>query len=319
MSVTGRALATTLVLCGLGAAACGGTAGADLARDRGPVPAAGTQSGANPGREAGTGTGTDREPVTGASSTGGADAPSREGAAGTASDPASSASPVSGSGRAGPLTGKVVVVDPGHNGQNYRHPAEVNKKVNVLTQWKACDTTGTATANGYSEAAFTWDVSQRLAAILKSRGATVKLTRDGNSGVGPCITQRAAIGNRARADAAISVHADGSGTANHGFHVIMPEKIGGPVDPVVGASKKLGLTVRDAFRSGTGLSYSTYIGRQALDYRNDLGGLNLSTVPKIFIECGNMKNPAEAAKFQRAAFRQRIALSLANGLQAYLR
>lgn len=333
MSVTGRALATTLVLCGLGAAACGGTTGADLAHERGPVPAAGTESGTKsgtaPARAAGTGSSTgsstDSGPVTGASPAGSADAPPGEGAAGTASDPASSAgstgsaNPVSESGRSRPLAGKVVVVDPGHNGQNYRHPAEINKKVNVLTQWKACDTTGTATANGYSEAAFTWDVSQRLAAILKSRGATVKLTRADNSGVGPCITQRAAIGNRARADAAISVHADGSGAANHGFHVIMPEKIGGPVDPVVGASKKLGLNVRDAFRSGTGLSYSTYIGRQALDYRKDLGGLNLSTVPKIFIECGNMKNPAEAAKFQRAAFRQRIALSLANGLQSYLR
>ncbi|MGJ6967592.1 N-acetylmuramoyl-L-alanine amidase [Streptosporangium sp. G11] len=293
--MTGKAVAATLVLCGLGIAACGTTSGADLARERGPVP-----------------------PAAGTAAAPAADAP----AAGTASD--SAASPASERSDRGaqadkPLSGKVVVIDPGHNGQNYRHPAEINKKVNVLTQWKACDTTGTATANGYSEAAFTWDVSQRLAKILKSRGATVKLTRDGNSGVGPCITQRAAIGNRAKADAAISVHADGSSTANHGFHVIMPEKIGGPVDPVVKASRKLGLDVRNAFRRGTGLSYSTYIGRDALDYRNDLGGLNLSTVPKIFIESGNMKNPAEAAKFQQAAFRQRIALSLANGLQQYLK
>ncbi|MEU8206939.1 N-acetylmuramoyl-L-alanine amidase [Streptosporangium sp. NPDC049046] len=297
MSVTGKALATTLVLCGLGAAACGGTAtGADLARERGPVPPAAADTAAAPAADTLSG------PATG-----------------TASDP--TASPAAGrsvqSDR--PLSGKIVVIDPGHNGQNYRHPAEINKKVNVLTQWKACDTTGTATANGYSEAAFTWDVSQRLAKILKSRGATVKLTRADNSGVGPCITERAAIGNDAKADAAISVHADGSSTANHGFHVIMPEKIGGPVDPVVGASKKLGLDVRNAFARGTGLSYSTYIGKNALDYRDDLGGLNLSTVPKIFIESGNMKNPTEAAKFQQAAFRQKIALSLANGLQQYLK
>ncbi|GAA4197488.1 N-acetylmuramoyl-L-alanine amidase [Streptosporangium oxazolinicum] len=302
MSVTGKALAATLVLCGLGAAACGGTAaGADLARERGPVPPA---------------AGTAAAPVAPAS-----DALSRP-AAGAASDPtASPATGQSGQGDQGdrPLSGKVVVIDPGHNGQNYRHPAEINKQVDVLTQSKACDTTGTATDNGYSEAAFTWDVSQRLAKILKSRGATVKLTRDSNSGVGPCITQRAAIGNRAKADAAISVHADGSSPANHGFHVIMPKKIGGPVDPVVNASRKLGLDVRNAFRRGTGLSYSTYIGKDALDYRNDLGGLNLSTVPKIFIESGNMRNPAEAAKFQQPAFRQRIALALANGLQQYLK
>jgi N-acetylmuramoyl-L-alanine amidase len=218
-----------------------------------------------------------------------------------------------------PLDGKVVVIDPGHNGGNYRDPAAINRKVNVLTHWKACDTTGTATNGGYSEAAFTWDVSNRLAKILKGRGATVKLTRSDNTSVGPCITQRAAIGNKAKADAAISVHADGSAAGNRGFHVIIPKKINGPVDKVVGASNKLGLAVRGAFAKGTGLPYSTYVGSKALSYRNDLGGLNLSTVPKVFIECGNMRNAGEAAKFQDSAFRQKIAVALANGLQHYLK
>ncbi|MER6950659.1 N-acetylmuramoyl-L-alanine amidase [Nonomuraea sp. NPDC000554] len=217
-----------------------------------------------------------------------------------------------------PLDGKVVVIDPGHNGGNYKNPAAVNRKVNVLTKWKPCDTTGTETTGGYTEAAFTWDVSNRLVKLLESRGAKVKLTRSSNTGVGPCITERAAIGNKAKADAALSVHADGAAPAGHGFHVIMPKKINGPVDPVVGKSSRLGVAVRDSFRKGTGLPYSTYIGSKALDYRSDLGGLNLSTVPKVFVECGNMKNPAEAAKFQDPKFRQRIALALADGLQHYL-
>lgn len=217
-----------------------------------------------------------------------------------------------------PLAGKVVVIDPGHNGGNARDPKAVNRKVNVLTKWKPCDTTGTETAGHYTEAAFSWDVANRLVKILKQRGATVKLTRSDNNSVGPCITERAAVGNKAKADAALSVHADGSAPANHGFHVIMPKKINGPVDPVVGKSRDLGLAVRDAFKKGTGLPYSTYIGKQALDFRDDLGGLNLSTVPKVFIETGNMKNAAEAAKFQDPAFRQKVALALANGLQHYL-
>jgi N-acetylmuramoyl-L-alanine amidase len=190
--------------------------------------------------------------------------------------------------------------------------------VNILTEKKACDTTGTATNDGYSEAAFTWDVSTRLAKLLRARGATVKLTRDGNDGVGPCITQRAAIGNKAKADAAISIHADGAPTAGHGFHIIMPQKINGPVDPVVGDSKRLGIDVRNAFHTGTGLPYSTYVGTNALNFRNDLGGLNLSTVPKIFIECGNMRNAGDAAKFKNDRFRQRIAAALDKGLENYL-
>ncbi|MEV4173925.1 N-acetylmuramoyl-L-alanine amidase [Nonomuraea sp. NPDC049709] len=217
-----------------------------------------------------------------------------------------------------PLDGKVIVIDPGHNGANYRNPKVINRQVDVLTQKKACDTTGTSTNSGYSEAAFTWDVSNRMVRILERRGATVKLTRTSNNGVGPCITERAAIGNEAKADAAISVHADGSAPGNHGFHVIMPKKINGPVDKVVGASSELGIAVRDAYRKGTGIAYSTYIGRKALDYRNDLGGLNLSTVPKVFIETGNMRNAGDAAKLQSPAFRQKIALALANGLQHYL-
>lgn len=217
-----------------------------------------------------------------------------------------------------PLDGRVIVIDPGHNGGNHSRPDLINRKVNVLTQWKACDTTGTATDSGYSEAAFTWDVSRRLAKLLRAKGATVKLTRTSNTGVGPCITRRAAIGNKAGADAAISVHADGAPPGHRGFHVIMPKKIGGPVDPVVAPSRKLGIAIRDAFRAGTGLPYSTYIGHKGLDYRSDLGGLNLSTVPKVFIECGNMRNATEAAKFRQPAFRQRIAAALAAGLEAYL-
>ncbi|MFF5210212.1 N-acetylmuramoyl-L-alanine amidase [Streptosporangium sp. NPDC000396] len=285
--MTSKTLGAALVLCGLGAAACGGTAGASPARDSGPV-----------SHEVTSAAGSVRDASLAATGT-----------------PA----PAAGSTKAQPLSGKVVVIDPGHNGLNGKHPEVVNKQVNVLTKWKPCDTTGTETPGGYSEAAFSWDVSQRMAKILRDRGATVKLTRKNNSGVGPCITERAAIGNEAKADAVISVHGDGSGSANHGFHVIMPKKINGPVDPVVGASRKLGLAVREAYKAGTGLPYSTYIGSKALDFRDDLGGLNLSTVPKVFIECGNMKNPGEAAKFQDPAFRQKVALSLANGMQNYLK
>ncbi|MFC4062699.1 N-acetylmuramoyl-L-alanine amidase, partial [Planomonospora corallina] len=229
-----------------------------------------------------------------------------------------SAAPVpGGSVTAKPLRGKRIVIDPGHNENNYRHVSQINRQVDVLTKRKACDTTGTSTNDGYSEAAFTWDVSQKLKAILEARGAQVKLTRNRNTPYGPCITERARTG-KGWADAAVSVHADGAGTASRGFHVIIPKKIGGPVDPVVAGSEKLGLAVRKAFRSGTGLPYSNYIGRDALSYRDDLGGLNLSTVPKVFIECGNMRNATDARLFKDPSFRKKIALSLANGLQDHL-
>ncbi|WP_149262904.1 N-acetylmuramoyl-L-alanine amidase [Actinomadura sp. K4S16] len=216
------------------------------------------------------------------------------------------------------LRGKVIVLDPGHNGGNAAHPEVINKKVWVGNGYKACNTTGTATANGYAEHAFTWDVSNRLAKVLRAKGATVRLTRDSDTGVGPCVTERAAIGNRAHADAALSIHGDGVPAGKHGFHVILPLPVGGNKG-IVAPSARLGKAVRDAYRAGTDVPYANYVGKNGLDRRDDLGGLNMSTVPVVFIECGNMQDPGDAAKMSNAAFRQRMAESLAQGFEHYLR
>ena len=117
---------------------------------------------------------------------------------------------------------------------------------------KACDTTGTATASGYAEPAFTWDVAVRLRRLLRASGATVVLTRSSNAGWGPCITERAAIGNRAGADAAVSIHADGGPSSGRGFHVIYPPSIRGLTDDIAQPSKCLALAMRRTYRAGTG-------------------------------------------------------------------
>ncbi|RKS79779.1 N-acetylmuramoyl-L-alanine amidase [Actinomadura pelletieri DSM 43383] len=215
------------------------------------------------------------------------------------------------------LDGKVIVIDPGHNGGNAEHPSEINKQVKIGNGSKACDTTGTSTADGYNEHAFTWDVSNRLAKILRARGAKVTLTRKNDKGVGPCIDERADVGNRLKADAAVSIHADGAAASGHGFHIIQPVAVGKNAGMVPRAAR-LGRALRDAYRDGTGIAYSTYLGEDGIDKRKDLGGLNLSTVPKVFIECGNMRNKGDAAKLSSASFRQRIAESLAKGFASYL-
>ncbi|TYK50908.1 N-acetylmuramoyl-L-alanine amidase [Actinomadura decatromicini] len=222
-----------------------------------------------------------------------------------------------GTGGSRALAGKVIVVDPGHNGGNASHPSEIGKQVRIGNGTKECDTTGTETRDGYAEHAFTWDVSNRLAKLLRARGAKVTLTRPDDKGVGPCITERAAVGNRLKADAAVSIHADGASPSGHGFHIIEPVAVGKNSGMVAG-SAKLGRALRDAYHQGTGIPYSNYLGENAIDRRDDLGGLNLSTVPKVFIECGNMQNRADAAKLASASFRQRIAESLAGGFTAYL-
>lgn len=217
------------------------------------------------------------------------------------------------------LRGRTIAVDPGHNGRNWAHPQEINRLVEAGTLRKPCDTTGTATASGYTEASFTLDVALRLRRILRAAGARVVLTRRSNSGFGPCITERAAIGNRARADAAVSIHADGGPPSGRGFHVIYPRSIRGLTDDIAPASRRLALAMRAVYRRGTGLPYATYTGSNGLDVRSDLGGLNLSDVPKVLIETGNMLDQLDARRLESATYRRREAEALARGLEAFLR
>ena len=85
----------------------------------------------------------------------------------------------------------------------------------------------------------------------------------------------------------------------------------------IGRSHRLALAVRDGYGAGTGMPRSTYAGHDGLDDRSDLGGLNLSAVPKVFIECGNLRNPADAVQLESSAFRQRAAEALAAGISRF--
>jgi len=218
-----------------------------------------------------------------------------------------------------PLAGRIVVLNPGHNGGNGAAPQIINRRVDIgQRQTKACDTTGTATDGGYSEAAYNWDVALRARRILSKRGATVVLTRDDNRSVGPCIDERAQISNRARADATVSIHADGGPASGFGFHVIEPALIPGLTDDVFGASHRLAIDLRRAFRAGTDEPYANYIGRHGIDRRSDLGGLRLADVPTVFIETGNMRNARDAHKMRSGSYRLRVARAIAAGIQRFL-
>ncbi|MGW8486768.1 N-acetylmuramoyl-L-alanine amidase [Streptomyces sp. NPDC055886] len=245
------------------------------------------------------------------------------------SEPAESASPSPSSSPSGkplpkgPLTGRTVVIDPGHNPGNRDHTREINEQVDIGTGRKECDTTGTSTNDGYAEARFTLDVSHRLRTLLEAEGARVRLTHDADRPFGPCIDERARIGNEAKADAVVSVHADGSAVGNRGFHVILPAGVkGGGADTskIVKSSADLGARIAGHFVRTTGSAPSNYIGgNTGLDTRNDLGGLNLSTVPKVFVECGNMRDPEDAALLTSASWRQKAAQGLADGISSYLK
>jgi N-acetylmuramoyl-L-alanine amidase len=219
----------------------------------------------------------------------------------------------------GPLIGKVVVIDPGHHPHNPQHAAGIAALVDAGGFLKPCDTVGAETSAGYPESAFTLDVARRALVIMRAAGATVILTHNGTAAHGPCVNQRAAIGNRAHADAALSIHADAGPPGGYGFAVLVPALVpGSPAGMITEPSRRLASAMLAGFAAATGQARSTYLGSGGIQLRADLAGLNLSTVPKVFIECANMRNDADAAKVTDARWRQAAAQGIADSIAAFL-
>ncbi len=129
-------------------------------------------------------------------------------AAGSAAAATTGAGTTAGAIAAKPLAGKIIGIDPGHNGRNYTDPAFLNKQVWNGREWEDCDTTGTETASGYTEARFNFNVATYLRADLVKDGARVVMTRKNNHGLGPCVNRRARILDNAHANVSIDIHAD---------------------------------------------------------------------------------------------------------------
>jgi N-acetylmuramoyl-L-alanine amidase len=243
-------------------------------------------------------------------------------AAGAGSGGSTARSEVESSAAAGPggtVQGdrRIILLDPGHNGGNAAAPAQANKKVpDGRGGTKPCNTTGTASARGYPEHEFAWIVSQRVKATLQANGVTVLMTRDNDTGIGPCVDVRGAMAQRVGADAMVSIHADGGPPSGHGFHVAYssPALSQSQGEPSVSLANAL----RDGMRSA-GLSTSTYIGKNGLSPRSDLAGLNLARRPAVLVECENMRNLDESVILTSEVGQARIANAIAAGILSWLK
>jgi N-acetylmuramoyl-L-alanine amidase len=220
-----------------------------------------------------------------------------------------------------PLAGRTVVIDPGHQLGNSNFPAEIGRLVPAGGFVKPCNTTGTATDGGYPEATFAWQVSRLLRQRLVALGARVMMTRHSNreDRWGPCVDVRGRDGNRAHADLKISIHGDGSYAAGaHGFHVIAPTDRRPWTHDIFRPSRRLARVTRASLRK-LGLTVANYVaGGDGLDFRSDLGTINLSNMPTVMVELGNMRSSRDARRMTSAAGRATYARGLALAVRRFL-
>jgi len=211
------------------------------------------------------------------------------------------------------IAGMTVFLDPGHNGVN---DASLNDPVdNGRGGTKACNTSGTATNDGYPEHAFTWAVVGLIAGSLNDMGVTTGLSRGDDNSVGPCVDVRAARANGMHPDAIVSIHGDGGPPSGSGFHVNYSSP---PLNDVqAGPAVQLARTMRDALVQA-GFQPANYIGSDGLYGRADLAGLNLAQFPAVLVECGNMRNAGDAARMESPDGRAQYAAAVTQGIVAFL-
>ncbi len=211
------------------------------------------------------------------------------------------------------IAGKIVFLAPGHNGAN---DDSIGRQVpNGRGGTKDCQASGTATDGGYPEHSFAWDTTLRIRQKLTALGVRTAMSRGNDDQVGPCIDERAQMANSLHPNAIVSVHADGGPPTGRGFHVNYSAP---PLNQAqAGPSVQFARVMRDQMQAA-GIPPSTYMGEGGLYGRSDLAGLNLAEYPSVLVECGNMKNPADASLIESEAGRQKYADAVVRGIAGFL-
>jgi N-acetylmuramoyl-L-alanine amidase len=211
------------------------------------------------------------------------------------------------------IAGMIVFLDPGHNGAN---DASISRQVPTgRGGTKDCQASGTSTDDGYAEHTFAWDTTLRIRQALTALGVRTAMSRGDDTGLGPCVDERAAMANAVRPNAVVSIHADGGPPTGRGFHVLYSSP---PLnDAQAGPSPRFAQIMRDQLQA-SGFVPSTYIGSGGLNPRSDIAGLNLAQFPSILVELGNMKNPVDSALMKTPEGRQKYADAVVRGIAGFL-
>ncbi len=202
----------------------------------------------------------------------------------------------------GSTSGKVIVIDPGHNFGG--------------------DDGAYATSNGitYSERDLNMQVADKLKAKLEAKGYTVIMTRSASdretASVTESLTNRVNIANNSSAVLFVSLHHNSASSESaSGVEVYYSSKAqdasfgGGYSDNRLSASMSFASNVAASITNSTGA-----VNRGAKD--GNLFVLRNTTMPAVLIELGFITNPDEARKCADSYYQDLAATAIANSIAA---
>ena len=205
---------------------------------------------------------------------------------------------------------KLIVIGAGHQARgNYqKEPIGPGAK-----QTKPKVTGGTrGRKSGLNEYELTLMISQKLQKELETRGYKVIMVRTTHK-VNISNSERAAVANKANADAFIRVHANGSENLNvNGGAMTICQTPKNPYNAnLYPKSKALSKAVLDELVAKAGCK------KQYVWETDTMSGINWCKVPTTIVEVGYMSNPTEDAKLATEEYQIKIAKGIANGIDRY--
>jgi N-acetylmuramoyl-L-alanine amidase len=205
---------------------------------------------------------------------------------------------------------KVIVIDAGHGGKSTSATEPVSPGSSTMKAKNVSGATGEWTKT--PEAVITLKVAQKLRDNLSSKGYTVIMTRNSSSETISNI-ERAEIGNENNAALAIRIHADSADSSSaKGASMLVPGEVGYAKD-IYQISQAYGKTIFNTLLKEVGMK------SRGIVTRTDLTGFNWSKVPAVLIEMGFLSNEEEDRLLSTDAYQDKIAIGLADGIDAALK
>ena len=207
-------------------------------------------------------------------------------------------------------SGKIVVIDPGHQGHGDSGQEPIGPGA---TETKPRVSSGTSgSVSGLDEYELNLIVSLQLRDELQSRGYTVYMTRE---------THDVSMSNKERADYAASVggdvfvriHANGSEDSSVSGALTMAPSDGNPFlsSDLITQSQALSQCVIDSYVAATGFN------NQGVYMTDDMSGINWCSMPVTIVEMGYMSSPSDDAAMADPSMQVNMVDGIANGIDQY--
>ena len=203
----------------------------------------------------------------------------------------------------------VIVIDPGHASvtSSEKEPQAPGSSIMKVKEPGGAQGINTKTP----EYVVNMEVAVRLKALLEEKGYTVIMTKTEYTQMLGNIA-RAEVGNKAKADLVIRIHADSSDNSSaKGASMLVPADTVN-TDPIYKISKKYGEIVLNNLINSIGMK------NRGIVERDDITGFNWSKVPVILVEMGFQSNVEEDKLLSTGTYQDKLAKALSEGIDKAL-